>query len=540
MLAETSRIRSDLLPRFAALHRRVRATLERSDPACLSGLPAKYATALGVLALVATATWLSQRFIDNSASLAVVEFNVAARQRLLIERITDAAIRLKERNDADVQASVSRCAEMLMRSHIALIARSLPQLAAVASEPPVCSGGSASWIAAPAAREGRFVKEIELGPEPFDQSVRRFAALALIVSSAVGSVPGDVLDELIAQGTGVLPRRANEITLALQAEAIEDAQNRRAVADLALVVFLAFLFAAWLLTFRPAAAAGKCVLRDLQHKNRLLEERQSEVEAANRQLNRTLDHLQTLSALSGDWYWKTDPQDRFVELSGEVRHSGLDPSKLLGTRLQDLLEPDDSELAALEISLRSQVSFRRIEIRLRQSAGDGPGRWVSLNAEPVFNEQGAFTGFRGVGSDVTSVRNAERLHADHAAKLDAFLEAAPVAVAMFDLEMRYIACTNLWLALHDLDGPCLTGRYHYDVLPCLSEEIRAAHKRALAGGTERLAKVSCITGKGREIAVERLMQPWYDAAGRTGGIIVVTDLVTDGIVGAVGGERATG
>lgn len=62
-----------------------------------------------------------------------------------------------------------------------------------------------------------------------------------------------------------------------------------------------------------------------------------------------------------------------------------------------------------------------------------------------------------------------------------FISDAPVAAAMFDLDMRYVAWSRVWADRFGTGDRDLAGLCHYDVFPNLPEHLRDAHHRALDG-----------------------------------------------------------
>jgi len=68
-------------------------------------------------------------------------------------------------------------------------------------------------------------------------------------------------------------------------------------------------------------------------------------------------------------------------------------------------------------------------------------------------------------------------------QLRRFTEFAPVAIAMFDREMRYLAVSERFKQDYGLEGD-LSGRSHYEVFPEIPERWRGAHRRVLAGAIE--------------------------------------------------------
>ncbi len=64
-----------------------------------------------------------------------------------------------------------------------------------------------------------------------------------------------------------------------------------------------------------------------------------------------------------------------------------------------------------------------------------------------------------------------------------FIAQAPNAMAIFDNEMRYLGASPRWLSAYGLNGVPL-GRSHYEVFPEISDDVKALHRRCLAGATE--------------------------------------------------------
>jgi diguanylate cyclase (GGDEF)-like protein/PAS domain S-box-containing protein len=65
--------------------------------------------------------------------------------------------------------------------------------------------------------------------------------------------------------------------------------------------------------------------------------------------------------------------------------------------------------------------------------------------------------------------------------LRVFIDQAPVAIAMFDREMCYIAASRRWVSDYGLNPKHLRGRCHYEVFPDLPDRWRLIHQRALMG-----------------------------------------------------------
>jgi len=122
--------------------------------------------------------------------------------------------------------------------------------------------------------------------------------------------------------------------------------------------------------------------------------------------------LNEFEETSSDWIWETSSTGNFRNVSDRFLHaSGRTRPELHAMRMVDLaysLDSEDarSQVAGLEEAINLQKSFREIVIGLTVN---GEERWWSIAARPVYDDHGSFTGYRGVASDITEARRAERL-----------------------------------------------------------------------------------------------------------------------------------
>jgi len=114
------------------------------------------------------------------------------------------------------------------------------------------------------------------------------------------------------------------------------------------------------------------------------------------------------------------------------------------------------------------------------------------------------------------------MSADNEELLRLFVDEAPVAIAMFDRDMHYIAASRRWISDYGLDGKVLRGRCHYEVFPDLPEHFRARHREGLAGEVVGAAEDRFERADGRVYWIRWELRPWYDSAG-VGGIILFTE-----------------
>ena len=111
-------------------------------------------------------------------------------------------------------------------------------------------------------------------------------------------------------------------------------------------------------------------------------------------------------------------------------------------------------------------------------------------------------------------------------QLEALVRDAPVSIAMFDTEFRYVACSRFWLRFHGLEGEELEGRRHFVVLPELRAHWEPIFERARRGEalSEREDAVPLSDGPRY---VRWSARPWYTPANDVGGVLVFVEDVGD-------------
>ncbi|HVL36933.1 MAG TPA: diguanylate cyclase [Burkholderiales bacterium] len=119
--------------------------------------------------------------------------------------------------------------------------------------------------------------------------------------------------------------------------------------------------------------------------------------------------FRSLTDLSSDWYWEQDAEHRFVRMEG--RHvAGGDETlrrRLLGHRRWDTGLQIEGGWEAHRAALEARQPFH--DALMWRTMADGSVRYLRVSGEPVFDREGRFTGYRGVGRDVTEQTRAEHL-----------------------------------------------------------------------------------------------------------------------------------
>jgi diguanylate cyclase (GGDEF)-like protein/PAS domain S-box-containing protein len=156
------------------------------------------------------------------------------------------------------------------------------------------------------------------------------------------------------------------------------------------------------------------------------------------------DPLHRFTALSGDWFWVQDARLRVTYLSSRLGDkTGLDLAAYLGAKRweQPALNLTQADWDQHRTQVERREPFKDFEIHCR--ADDGRTLWLSLSGQPLFDDDGAFSGYLGVGRDITVQKRIEALLRLEHAVASALAEAASPPEAL-QATLRAIGEAEAW------------------------------------------------------------------------------------------------
>ena len=142
----------------------------------------------------------------------------------------------------------------------------------------------------------------------------------------------------------------------------------------------------------------RLLYKKLEQHNQLLEQTVLERTA---ELRESEARFRRLTELSSDWYWEQDKTGRFTMIYGPV-------VEMLGIQVNDTLDEtredqgarwNDAERKILEANLAARRPF--LDFVYSRTHPDGSQQYLMVSGEPMFDSSGRFTGYRGIGKDVT-------------------------------------------------------------------------------------------------------------------------------------------
>ena len=171
---------------------------------------------------------------------------------------------------------------------------------------------------------------------------------------------------------------------------------------------------------------------------------QMEQEArAEQALRRSEQRFRDFAGVASDWFWETDPELRFSFISDRPEGAkGLRARDFLGKHYDelDISAPGPAALRDHLKDLEERKEFRNFVYSLR--GADGALQHYRVSGRPLFDEEGRFHGYRGVGTDITAEVEAERQRQQAEIRLARSIDVIPAGFALFDEDDLLVICNK--------------------------------------------------------------------------------------------------
>ena len=146
---------------------------------------------------------------------------------------------------------------------------------------------------------------------------------------------------------------------------------------------------------------ARLLYKQLQSYNQVLEQTVLERTA---ELRESEARFRRLTELASDWYWEQDENGHFTKVYGPVREMlGIPADHPVPGEIKETqgVRWDGAERAALEANMAARRPF--LDCVYGRTDADGTHQYFQVSGEPMFDPSGRFTGYRGVGRDVTEL-----------------------------------------------------------------------------------------------------------------------------------------
>ena len=256
------------------------------------------------------------------------------------------------------------------------------------------------------------------------------------------------------------------------------------------------------------------------------------LDATSAERDTAASRLSDISGISDDWLWEQDQDGRYTYISQNVSRYGVQPEQVIGRKRDDLLEilgvaPDDPGYLQISAKMKAREPFRDLVYKARHR--DGSPAFFRFSASPVWAADGTFTGYRGVGSDVTDLRLREEAALEAAGRFEAIMSAMPDLL----LELDENACYTGFVAGPEhlrvpVEGT-LEGRSVDEVLPPATAKVaRDILERVLqVGRIDGVRYPLEIAGERRIFEVAATRKDSSLPGGRPTAILLIRDVTND-------------
>ncbi len=178
---------------------------------------------------------------------------------------------------------------------------------------------------------------------------------------------------------------------------------------------------------------------------------------------------------------------------------------------------------AADLALHHGTAY---DLELKVVNARGQELWTRTIGQADF-ENGKCVRLFGVFQDITEHKIREEQLMMRKEQMEKFISSAPVAIAMFDHEMNYMAASAIWMASYNLDIKSIIGKNHFDVFTEIPGNWKEYLRRCLQGEVIRMEEDSFVRRDGKTEWLRWEIRPWNETADIVGGIIMYTELITE-------------
>lgn len=125
------------------------------------------------------------------------------------------------------------------------------------------------------------------------------------------------------------------------------------------------------------------------------------VQERTAELRASEERYRRLTELASDWYWEQNETGNFTRVSGPVQEMlGLRVTEFLGeVNPGEVTGWNEAERAALQAKIAAREPF--LDFAFSRTNADGREQHFRVSGEPMFDQSCRYTGYRGIGAEVT-------------------------------------------------------------------------------------------------------------------------------------------
>jgi PAS domain S-box-containing protein len=186
---------------------------------------------------------------------------------------------------------------------------------------------------------------------------------------------------------------------------------------------------------------------------------------AQQALEQSEGRFRSMVELGSDWYWEQDKEFRFIRLPG-LEKAGLDANVVIGKQrweIEDLGPLPDKVWEQHRAVHERHEPFSDFTFLRHDKAGRL--RYLSSSGKPLFDAEGRFRGYHGIGKDVTEKVEAQKALEESERRYRMLFDIHPHPMWVVD------ARTLAFLAVNE-EAIRLYGYSHDEFLAMTADQIR--------------------------------------------------------------------
>ncbi len=111
-------------------------------------------------------------------------------------------------------------------------------------------------------------------------------------------------------------------------------------------------------------------------------------------------------------------------------------------------------------------------------------------------------------------------------KLRMFIQKAPAAIAMFDVNACYLAYSPKWIETYRLENARLEGKSFHESIPDMFEKWTKIFSNVMNGSVEKCDEDYFVSSEGVAQWIRWEIHPWHEPCGKIGGAVMFAEDIT--------------